>query len=66
LSTASQVPLSPGIRYPQDYSIENLTILSATGAFDLKNIRVELSYHEDLFNNTASGYLMLAESMKYV
>ena len=66
MSTASPVPLTPGIRYPQDYSIENLTILSATGAFDLKNIRVELSYHEDLFNNTASGYLMLSESMNYV
>ena len=62
----ADTPLTTGIRFPQDYSIANLTVLSAVGAFDLKNIRVELSYHEDLFNNAASGYVMLTEAMNYI
>ena len=33
---------------------------------DLKLVFVELSYHEDLFNNTASGYVMIGDSMGYI
>ena len=62
----TSVPLSPGIRYPQDFSIRNLTLLSAVGTVDLKMVMTELSYQEDLFNNTSSGYLMITESMNYV
>jgi len=65
LAVENIVPSPTGIRYPQDYSIENLTMLSAAAALDLKNIMVELSYQEDLFNNTSSGYLMVTESMGY-
>lgn len=62
----ADTPLPSGIRFPQDYSISNLRILSAVGEFDLKNIRTELSYHEDLFNNSTSGYLMVTEAMNYI
>jgi hypothetical protein len=33
---------------------------------DMKLMLVELSYNEDLFNNTASGYLMITDSMGYI
>ena len=65
MANAFAVPLSPGIRQPQDVSLSNLTLLSATGTMDLKNIFIEISYHEDLFNNVSSGYLLLSESMNY-
>jgi len=65
-SVNPSVPLPPAIRYPQDYSISNLTLLTPAGTWDFKNIMVELSYHEDLFNNTASGYLMVSESANFI
>ena len=60
------VPLPAGIRYPQDYSISELTLLTSVGTWDFKNIMVEISYHEDLFNNTSSGYLLVSESANYI
>jgi hypothetical protein len=65
-ATFPETPPTSGIRYSQDYSITNLTLLTATNTWDVKNILVELSYHEDLFNNTASGYIMLSEATGYV
>ena len=65
-ATFPGTPVTSGLRYPQDYSITNLTLLTPTNTWDVKNAMVELSYHEDLFNNTASGYLMLTESTNYV
>jgi hypothetical protein len=65
-SVNPSVPLPPAIRYPQDYSISNLTLLTPAGTWDFKSIMVELSYHEDLFNNTASGYLMVSESANFI
>ena len=62
----NQVPLAPGIRYPQEYSVASLNIITATGIIDLKLIAMELSYQEDLFNNTASGYVLISDSMNYV
>ena len=57
---------TPGIIYPNDYSLINLTLLSSTAKIDLKTVLVELSYHEDLFTNTVSGYLLIADSMGYI
>ena len=33
---------------------------------DFKNIFVELSYHEDLFNNTVTGYVLVGDSMGFL
>ena len=62
----NQVPLTPGIRAPQNYAVASLNIIAATGVMDLKLIAAELSYQEDLFNNTASGYLLVTDSMNYI
>lgn len=55
-----------GILYPKDYALVNLMLVNSVQNMDLKNIMVELSYHEDIFNNTASGYVMVADSMGYI
>jgi len=55
-----------GIVYPNDYTLINLTLLTSVSTFDVKNILVELSYNEDIFNNTASGYLMLVDATGYI
>lgn len=56
----------PGIIYPNDYTLITLTLLTSVITFDVKNILVELSYNEDLFNNTASGYLMVVDSSGFI
>jgi hypothetical protein len=58
--------LSNNILFPKDYSLLTLNLLTPAGTIDFKPLLVELSYHEDLFNNTASGYLMVSESMGYI
>lgn len=55
-----------GIIYPKDYALINLELQTPSGPMDLKNVLVELAYHEDLFNNTTSGYLMIIDSMGYI
>lgn len=59
-------PSVQGIRYPKDYALDSLVLLSAAGSMDMKNIMVELSYHEDLFNNIISGYLLVTDSIGYI
>lgn len=58
--------MSNTLLFPKDYSLVTLNLLTAAGTIDFKPILVELSYQEDLFNNTASGYLMVSESMGYI
>lgn len=66
MATYSQAPSTPGIVFAKDYSLINLTMLTAVDTIDLKSILTELSYHEDLFGSTASGYLMIVDSMGYI
>lgn len=63
---STSAPTPAGVSYPKDYALINLTLLSASDSMDMKNLLTELSYQEDLFNNTASGYLMVVDSMGYI
>jgi hypothetical protein len=63
---ADNTPVSPGIRYPNDYSLKTLTILTAVTTFDVKSILVELSINEDIYNNTMSGYLMVVDASGFI
>jgi len=51
-----------GIKNSKDYALTNLTLLSSIGSLDLKNTFEEISYNEDLFNNSLSGYVYIIES----
>jgi len=59
-------PTPSGIIYSKDFSLVTLTLLTSVSTLDVKNIMTELSYYEDLFNNTASGYVMFVDSMGYI
>lgn len=54
-----------GIRNPKDYSLVNLTLLTAVGAWDIRYLMNEISYQEDLFKNTVHGYVLLTEGAGY-
>jgi hypothetical protein len=62
---ADNTPSAPGIIYPNDYTLIKLTLYTATAPLDCRFILEELSYNEDIFNNTASGYLMIKDSQGF-
>jgi hypothetical protein len=55
--------MATGIRYPGDFQLISVTVHAATKDIDLFFNVIELSYNEDLFNNTASGYVMVKDSI---
>lgn len=58
---------SPGAYYPQDYSIQTLNLLTASGQrFELKRLLVELSYFEDIYSFVTSGYITLVDSQGFL
>ena len=64
-----QVPVveSPGAYYPQDFSIQTLNLLTASGQrFELKKLLVELSYFEDIYSFVTSGYITLVDAQGFL
>lgn len=58
---------SPGVFYTQDYSLDKLNFLLASGQrFDLKKLLIELSYYEDLYSFVVSGYLTVQDGQGFV
>ncbi len=64
-----QVPVveSPGAYYPQDFSLQTLNLLTASGQrFELKKLLVELSYYEDIYSFVTSGYITLIDAQGFL
>ena len=59
-------PSVPGLRHPNDFTLIHLTIFTSIDSRDFTPNLIELSYNEDVFNNTASGYLMVLDSMGFI
>ncbi len=58
---------SPGAYYPQDFSIQTLNLLTASGQrFELKKLLVELSYYEDIYSFVTSGYITLVDAQGFL
>ena len=64
--TWSIEPTVPGIKYPNDFTLIELKLYTSIKNMDVRNILIELSYNEDVFNNTASGYLMIGDSQGFI
>jgi hypothetical protein len=57
---------SPGLFYPQDFFIASILFAGASGkVIELKEIMVELSYFEDIYSSSISGYLYLHDAGGY-
>lgn len=54
-----------GILNTRDYNLSRLEILTSVGLVDLRFIMTELSYHEDLFGDAVSGYVLVTEANAY-
>jgi len=58
---------SPGAYYTQDYSLETLNFLTSSGQkFELKRLMIDMSYYEDLYSFTASGYVTVTDSQGFI
>ena len=58
---------SPGIFYPQDFSLTTLNFLTASGQkIELKKLMIELCYYEDIYNFVTSGYITLIDAQGFI
>jgi hypothetical protein len=57
---------SPGVFYPQDFSLKTLNFLTAGGQrIEIKKLMVELSYYEDIYNFVTSGYITIIDGQGF-
>jgi hypothetical protein len=66
MATQSIATAQTGMRFPGDFTLKNLTLLTAAGTFDLKPILVEMSYYEDVFANAVTGNLVVADAQGFI
>lgn len=58
---------NPGAYYPQDYSLETLNFLTGSGQrFEMKKLLLELSYYEDIYSFSVSGYVTIIDAQGFV
>ena len=58
---------SPGAYYPQDFSLKTLNFLTASGKkIELRQLLVELSYYEDIYSFSVSGYITIIDSQGFI
>lgn len=58
---------NPGAYFPQDYSLKTLNFLTASGQrFELKKILLEMSYYEDIYSFSVSGYITVVDAQGFV
>ena len=58
---------NPGAYYPQDYSLESINFLTGSGQrFEMKKMLLELSYYEDIYSFSVSGYLTITDAQGYI
>ena len=49
-----------------DYNLEEVYIITASGQTSLKNIMVEISYYEDIFKGVTSGNIVINDSIDLI
>ena len=58
---------SPGVYFPQDYYLKTLNFLTASGnRMEMKKLFRELSYYEDIYTFTVSGYVKIEDSQGFI
>ena len=58
---------NPGAYYPQDYSLESINFLTGSGQrFEMKKLLIELSYYEDIYSFSVSGYVTIVDAQGYI
>jgi hypothetical protein len=62
ITGGSEIP--KGSYYAQDFNLEDVNLISDTGqVFKLRNLVMELSFFEDIYTFTTSGYVILRDAL---
>lgn len=51
---------------PDDYNLEEIYLITASGQTSLKNLMVEVSYYEDIFKGVTSGNIVINDSIDLI
>lgn len=58
---------APGAYYPQDFSLKSINLLTTGGQrIDLRRLMVELSYYEDIYTFSISGYVTIRDAQGFI
>ena len=53
-----------GVLQPQDFNLEDVNIISDTGqVFKIRNLVIELSFFEDIYTFSTSGYIIVKDAL---
>ena len=56
-----------GIFYPQDFSLEKLNFVTASGQrFQMKKTMIEMSYYEDIYSFCVSGSITIRDAQNFI
>jgi hypothetical protein len=63
----TSAPNASGVYYPQDYSINTLNFVTAANQkFEIKKLVAEMSYYEDIYTFSVSGYVTLTDAQGFI
>lgn len=63
--TLAEAP--PGIFYPQDFSLNKLDFITASGQkFNIKKLMVEMSFYEDIYSFCTSGSITIRDASSFI
>jgi hypothetical protein len=58
---------APGAYFSQDFSLETLNLLTSSGQkMELRRMVVEMSYYEDIYTFSISGYVTIRDSQGFI
>jgi len=58
---------TPGVYYPQDYSLKTLNFLDSAGQkIDIRKLMIDMSYYEDIYTFAASGYVTIIDAQGFI
>ena len=58
---------TPGVYYPQDYSLKTLNFLDSAGQkIDIRKLMIDMSYYEDIYTFAASGYITIIDAQGFI
>jgi hypothetical protein len=60
-------PAPAGIFYPQDFSLQKLDFINASGQrFEMQKLMVEMSYYEDIYSFCVSGSVTVRDAQGFI
>lgn len=56
----------PGLVSPDDFYLEDVILVTPSTNISIKNMAVEISYYEDIMNNSVSGQILISDTISMI